>query len=153
MAERILNARRAGELETTLDLARIVEEGASKNLKKRKIHPATLVFQAIRCAVKAEFEELEMLLEVTPELLTPGGRLAVISFHSLEDRRVKWKYRELSGRIPREGPALWFGEDDPAGYKEITRKPLVASDEEIRQNPRSRSAKLRVLERLKEERT
>ena len=96
-----------------------------------------------------ELEELEQFLQVPHPVAR--GRIAVISFHSLEDRQVKWRWRQLAGRIPREGPALWFGDETPPEFREVTRKPRTASPDEVKENPRSRSAKLRVLERAAEE--
>ena len=153
LAHRILEARAAGELETTADLATLVENWAPAALRKRKVHPATLVFQALRLAVNRELEELETLLEDAPGLLRPGGRLAVISFHSLEDRRVKWAFRKLAGRLPQEGPERWRLEKRRVEFREVTRKPIVGTEQEIRENPRARSAKLRILEKLSEDET
>ena len=153
LAHRILDARTAGELETTADLATLVENWAPPALRKRKVHPATLVFQALRLAVNRELEELETLLECAPGLLRPGGRLAVISFHSLEDRRVKWAFRKFAGRLPQEGPERWRIETKRVEFREVTRKPIVGTEQEIRENPRARSAKLRILEKLSEDET
>ena len=107
----------------------------------------TLVFQALRIFVNGELEELETLLESCLERLAPGGRIAVISFHSLEDRRVKHFFQksEQPCECPPQLPACVCGLV-PLG-KRITRRPLTASDEEIAQNPRSRSAKLRVFKK------
>jgi len=146
IANAILAARRAGELETTQDLKRVVEKTAPAALKRRKVHPATMVFQALRIALNEEMKELEELLEMIPEIVAPGGKVAVISFHSLEDRRVKRAFRALAGRAPRpEGPV--FEPDPVPEFEELNRKPLVAADEETRQNPRARSAKLRGIRR------
>jgi 16S rRNA (cytosine1402-N4)-methyltransferase len=99
---------------------------------KHVIHPATRTFQALRIYVNGELDELQALLESAPKLLRPGGRLAVISFHSLEDRLVKDSFREGA----------------QAGiYEVLTRKPLTAEQDETDRNPRSRSAKLRAAER------
>ena len=97
-----------------------------------RIHPATRTFQAIRIAVNGELDVLERGLDAALDKLTPGGRLAVISFHSLEDRIVKWRFR---------------GWADAGRVRILTKKPLTASDEEQSSNPRSRSAKLRAVER------
>ena len=97
----------------------------------QKIHPATLTFQALRMEVNQEREELEALLEVAPKLVEDGGRMAIISFHSLEDRAVKQKFIHLA----RSGEA-----------RLVVKKPVVPSDDEVRSNPASRSAKMRVLE-------
>ena len=102
-------------------------------MKSERIHPATRTFQAIRIFVNRELEELEALLEAAPRVLKAGGRLVMISFHSLEDRRVKESLR-AGVRL-----GLW---------QVLTKKPLTAGVEEIERNPRSRSAKLRAAERL-----
>jgi len=100
---------------------------------REKIHPATRTFQAIRIFVNRELDDLRALMDAAPEVLRPGGRLVVISFHSLEDRIVKDALRD--GRS--------------AGiYNVLTKKPVEASEEEIDRNPRSRSAKLRAAERI-----
>lgn len=100
-------------------------------VKKNETHPLTRVFQALRIAVNAELDELSLLLEWAPKALNPGGRLAIISFHSLEDRKVKRAFESLS----------------KTGYKILTDKALTPTDKELNENTRSRSAKLRVLER------
>jgi 16S rRNA (cytosine1402-N4)-methyltransferase len=125
---------RARPVTTTAQLARIVA-GAAPAMKERGrhwIHPATRTFQALRIYVNAELSEIDALLEAAPGLLKPGGRLVLISFHSLEDRRVKDALREGA----RQG--VW---------EVLTRKPEVAEAEETDRNPRARSAKLRAAER------
>jgi 16S rRNA (cytosine1402-N4)-methyltransferase len=104
-----------------------------------RIHPATRVFQALRIAVNDELGALEAGLDAAVDLLSPGGRLAVISFHSLDDRIVKWRFREWAEP-----------HDRPARVRILTRKPIVASAAETADNPRARSAKLRVVERTGE---
>ena len=101
-------------------------------MKGDKIHPATRTFQALRIRVNDELGEIRTLLESAPSLLKPGGRLVLISFHSLEDRLVKDAFREGG----RQGV-----------YEVLTKKPVTATAEEQRQNPRSRSAKLRAVEK------
>ena len=134
VARAIIRCRESGEkqvLQTTSGFAHFVE----KILGRRgKIHPATKVFQALRIAVNHELEELDDLLITAPGFLKPDGRLAIISFHSLEDRKVKHKFRELAGM------------DEPE-YSLVNKKPIIAGDEELKENPRSRSAKLRILEK------
>jgi 16S rRNA (cytosine1402-N4)-methyltransferase len=127
VARRIVEARRAEPFQTTMQLAAVVRRSIPG--KWGKIDPATRVFQALRIAVNHELEQLDRVLSVLPDLLKIGGRAAIISFHSLEDRRVKHAFRNE--------PRL----------RVLTRKPVTARPEEISQNPRSRSAKLRVAER------
>ncbi|MCX7641696.1 MAG: 16S rRNA (cytosine(1402)-N(4))-methyltransferase, partial [Elusimicrobiales bacterium] len=101
---------------------------------KRASHPATKTFLALRVAVNYEFENLTKVLQKVIHILAPGGRIAVITFHSLEDRIVKETFRFMAKM---------------GGWKLITKKPLIPSQQEIEQNPRSRSAKLRVIEKIK----
>jgi 16S rRNA (cytosine1402-N4)-methyltransferase len=122
---------RSRPVTTTAQLARIVA-GAAGSMKGERIHPATRTFQALRIYVNAELSEIDALLEAAPELVKPGGRLVVISFHSLEDRRVKDSLREGARQ------EIW---------EVLTRKPLTAEAEETDRNPRARSAKLRAAER------
>lgn len=100
----------------------------------RRIHPATRTFQALRIFVNRELDDLKALLAAAPRILRPGGRIVVISFHSLEDRIVKDAFRD--------------GERKDKYYRVLTKKPVVASEEEIDRNPRARSAKLRAAERI-----
>jgi 16S rRNA (cytosine1402-N4)-methyltransferase len=127
---------RARPITTTAELARVVS-GCAPPMKRERgrhvIHPATRTFQAIRIYVNGELEEIEALLKFAPRVLKPGGRLVMISFHSLEDRLVKDALREGA----------------QAGiYEVLTRKPLTAEQEEMDRNPRARSAKLRAAEKL-----
>ncbi|WP_263408448.1 16S rRNA (cytosine(1402)-N(4))-methyltransferase RsmH [Terriglobus tenax] len=122
---------RARPITTTGELARVIS-AAARSMKGEKIHPATKTFQALRIYVNDELGEIRTLLESAPSLLKPGGRLAVISFHSLEDRLVKDDFRERS----RKGQ-----------YEVLTKKPVTAGEEEMERNPRARSAKLRVAEK------
>lgn len=125
---------RARPIRSTAHLAQVVAGAALPiNSPERRIHPATRVFQAIRIYVNRELEDLQTLLEAAPGVLRPGGRLVVISFHSLEDRIVKESLREGA----RQG--VW---------RLLTKKPLTAEWAEIDRNPRARSAKMRVAERL-----
>jgi 16S rRNA (cytosine1402-N4)-methyltransferase len=145
IARFIVNRRQQHPLQTTSELASLVAQALRRPGGKRSaIHPATRTFQALRIAVNRELAQLEAVLPQAVELLRPGGRLAVISFHSLEDRIVKQFFRAESGyggseALPR-----------PLRLQVITRKPLEASEDEIRANPRSRSARLRVAERVDE---
>jgi 16S rRNA (cytosine1402-N4)-methyltransferase len=132
---------------TTSELASAIER-ASPHRYDQKIHPATRVFQALRIAVNDELGTVEATLPKAIHLLRPGGRFAVISFHSLEDRIVKDAFRLASTECicPPKMPVCVCGHH--ASVRLVSRKPLVANQEEIAQNPRSRSAKLRVVEKL-----
>jgi 16S rRNA (cytosine1402-N4)-methyltransferase len=101
---------------------------------ERRIHPATRTFQALRIFVNRELDDLKALLAAAPQLLKPGGRIVVISFHSLEDRIVKDAFRE--------------GSNQDVYYRILTKKPVTASEEESNRNPRARSAKLRAAEKI-----
>lgn len=133
-------------IESTGELAELIERTVPRRSNER-IHPATRTFQALRIAINDELGELERVLPQAVELLKSGGRLVVISFHSLEDRIVKrFIRREASDCVcPPEQPICTC--DHQARLVIITRRPIVAADEEIAQNPRARSAKLRVAER------
>ena len=122
--------------DSTLALADLIARAVPG--PRGRIHPATKSFQALRIAVNRELEELDTLLDELPGLLRPGGRAALISFHSLEDRRVKQRFRQ--------GAAL--SEHGPAVFKLLTKRPVVPTPQEIATNPRSRSAKLRAVERI-----
>jgi len=135
-------------IKTTQQLAEIVANATPAKLRrKQKIHPATQVFQALRIAVNRELEAVESVLPIAVDLLRPGGRLAVISFHSLEDRIVKQTFKNMATEIIAP-PGMASIEEKEAIVDLVNRKPIVAEDTEIEANPRSRSAKLRVVERL-----
>ena len=148
LAARIIEANRAGTLRTTADLARVVQWAAPAALRRRKVHPATLVFQALRIAVNDELGQLERLLADLPELLAPGGRAVFIAFHSLEDRMIKQRLRALcsAGEGPR-GPFEGTAVAKEPELRAITRKAVTATDDEIAANPRARSAKMRAVRR------
>ena len=132
IARRIVEERQRAPLETTEQLAELVRRCVPRSggPRGKGIDPATRTFQALRIAVNDELSELEHLLAVLPRCLKPGGRAAIISFHSLEDRRVKHAFRERD---------LW---------EALTKKPVQAGDEEERSNPRARSAKMRAARRV-----
>ncbi len=143
----IVQARSKSPLQTTLQLEKILYPALSRGAKKG-IHPATLVFQALRIAVNRELEVFEQILPEAISCLAQGGRLAVISFHSLEDRLAKTLTRfAASDKYDTSGIGGVFLNKEPL-VRLLTRKPIVASEEEIHHNPRSRSAKLRVIEKL-----
>ncbi len=158
VARALQAASRAGALQTTGDLARVAAEAlgrrhepgarASGGAGKRsgRIHPATTVFQALRIAVNDELAALDAALAEAPRLLCPGGRLAIISYHSLEDRRVKRALRE-GERGPARPAKLPPPTDWTPTWEVLTRRPVVADEAERRRNPRARSAKLRVAAR------
>lgn len=133
-------------LESTSELSRLIERIVPRN-KGQKIHPATRVFQALRIAVNDELGQLERFVEPAVRSLRPGGRMAVISFHSLEDRIVKHSFARLQGRCtcPPDFPECRCRPE--ALLRVLTRSPIRPTDEEIRDNPRSRSARMRVIER------
>ncbi len=147
IARAIVKARGESPLRTTGDLTQVIEKATPRRAHD-KIHPATKVFQALRIAVNAELDVLEKTLPAGLELLKTGGRMAVISFHSLEDRIVKEAFRlaSIDCICPPEFPVCVCGHR--ASVKLITKKPLIADEDEIAANPRSRSAKLRVVEKL-----
>jgi len=130
---------------TTQALAQIV--AGAVRYKKSKIHPATQVFQALRIAVNDELQTVETALPVAIDLLRSGGRLGVISFHSLEDRIVKRMFKDASTEIIAP-PGMASIEEKEAIVTLITRKPIIPSAAEIEQNPRSRSSKFRVVEKI-----
>jgi 16S rRNA (cytosine1402-N4)-methyltransferase len=136
----------ARPISSTAQLARVVARVTS--VGKSGIHPATRTFQALRIAVNGELEAIEQVLPQTIQSLRPGGRLAVISFHSLEDRLVKQFMRRESTECicPPRQPVCTCGH--VATIREITPKPVRPQDEEVHSNPRSRSARLRVAERI-----
>jgi 16S rRNA (cytosine1402-N4)-methyltransferase len=129
IARRVVEERRKAPIQTTGQLAELVRRSLPGRVRHGSIDPSTRVFQALRIAVNDELGQLDAALRVIPEVLAPGGRAAVISFHSLEDRRVKWAFKT--------DPRLTV----------LTKKPVTATARELAVNPRARSAKLRVAER------
>jgi 16S rRNA (cytosine1402-N4)-methyltransferase len=147
IAQAVAEARKRGEpLATTAQLAELVSQ--VKGGRRGRTHPATQTFQALRIAVNGELAALEAALPAALDLLAPGGRLAVISFHSLEDRMVKQFMAAHEGRMEAlaKGGARWNGQRPRA--RRVTRKAVTATEAEMARNPRSRTAKLRVLERM-----
>lgn len=148
IAEAITAARSEQPVLTTDRLVQIVLSVITQRPGKR-IHPATKTFQALRIAVNNELEGLDQFIKAIIEFLKPGGRLAIISFHSLEDRVVKWTFRELAGTLPRSRYAPQVEDVQPKA-EILTRKPIRPGEDEIETNPRSRSARMRVVQRLAE---
>ena len=133
IAKEITETRKKEKIMTTFDLVKVIEKAIPEKFRKGKTHFATKTFQAIRIAVNDELNTLKIGLEKSLEILKSGGRMSVISFHSLEDRIVKNFYRDKQNNKE---------------VRLINKKPIIASREEIKNNPRSRSAKLRVLEKI-----
>ena len=148
IAAAIAQRRESAPIDTTLELVDIIKSAMPAAALREKQHPAKRSFQAIRIAVNDELEAVSELMENTAAYLAPGGRLAVISFHSLEDRIVKNAIaaREHGCTCPREFPVCTCGFVQT--LKSVTRKPILPSEAELAENPRSRSAKLRVAERV-----
>lgn len=149
IARAIVRERGRAPIETTGALAEIVAAAIpARDRRASSIHPATRVFQALRIAVNRELELLDPALRMAAERLSPGGRIAVISFHSLEDRIVKRTFMDMEPqcRCPKESPVCRCGR--PGILRVLTRKPVSPGNAEVEQNPRARSARLRVAERL-----
>ena len=144
----ILARRAERPIETTGELTEIIRGAMPAAALREKQHPAKRSFQAIRIAVNDELGEVERMMESAPDRLRPGGRLCVISFHSLEDRIVKngIARRENGCTCPREAPICTCG--FVRTLRSVTRKPILPGEEELERNPRARSAKLRVAERV-----
>ncbi len=151
IAKAICDRRGKKPIETTLELAELIRGAMPARALREKQHPAKRSFQAIRIAVNGELDELAPMLDAAASHLKPGGRLAVITFHSLEDRIVKQKLKELAtGCIcPPEFPVCVCGRTPQLAL--VTRKPITADGAELEENPRARSAKLRVAEKCRPE--
>ncbi|MDY5595134.1 MAG: 16S rRNA (cytosine(1402)-N(4))-methyltransferase RsmH [Oscillospiraceae bacterium] len=148
IAAAIVRERERREIRTTLQLVEVIRSAMPAAALREKQHPAKRTFQAIRIAVTDELEAVRAMMATAPDKLRPGGRIAVISFHSLEDRIVKTGIaaRENGCTCPREFPVCTCGFVQT--LRSVTRKPILPSPEELEANPRSRSAKLRVAERI-----
>ncbi len=136
------------ELSTTKDLVDAIFRALPRQSRRTRIHPATRVFQALRIAVNRELESLEAFLEDLPDILHAGGRCCILSFHSLEDRIVKQRFRAYEKGSPRSGTAEEEAGEACPVLRQVRKKVLRPEREETRRNPLSRSAKLRVAERL-----
>jgi 16S rRNA (cytosine1402-N4)-methyltransferase len=143
IARAIVKAR---PLHTTRELVAVIESVSPR--RGDRLHPATRTFQALRIAVNEELTSIKEVLPQAIAALRPGGRLAVISFHSLEDRIVKDFFREQSRDLVNPPYERIYEEERKATLKEVNRKPMVPSEDEIKNNPRARSAKLRIAEKL-----
>ena len=148
IAKAIIQKREEKKISTTLELASIIEQAyPAKRRALSRTHPATKTFQGLRVAVNSELEELQIFLKMIPGRLKPGARIAVISFHSLEDRIVKKTFKEHSQGCdcPPMQPVCTCGKVHHLNI--ITKKPILPTEEEMKRNRRSRSAKLRIAER------
>ncbi|WP_022852011.1 16S rRNA (cytosine(1402)-N(4))-methyltransferase RsmH [Limisalsivibrio acetivorans] len=148
IAGAIENAREEKPFETTLELADTVASAVPAKFRKKGINPATKTFQAIRIHVNGELREIESMLSKLEDRVNPGGRVAFISFHSLEDRLVKEKFRELERECICPPKQVICNCDKERTFKILTRKPIAPGEAEVEENPLSRSAKLRVAERV-----
>lgn len=148
IAAAIVKRREDKPIETTVELSDIIKSAIPGKARIDGPHPAKRTFQAIRIEVNRELDAIRPMIDTAARALVPGGRIAIISFHSLEDRSVKVAFKELSTgcTCPRDFPVCVCG-NKPV-IKEVTRKPILPSEDELRENPRSRSAKLRVAEKL-----
>ncbi len=148
IAENIARHRENKNIETTLELVDIIKQAMPAAAKKEKQHPAKRVFQAIRIEVNDELSSVEEAVKHGIEILNPEGRIAIMSFHSLEDRIVKLKFQEEANpcTCPKNFPVCVCGKVPTV--KVITKKVVTACKEEVEENPRARSAKLRVAEKL-----
>ena len=147
IAKAIVRARETRPVETTLELVDLIKSAMPPAALREKQHPAKRSFQAIRIAVNGELDALPPMLKSATEALNPGGRLAVITFHSLEDRIVKRTMQDMARgcTCPPEFPVCICGKKPK--LKLLTRKPIVSGEAELEDNPRARSAKLRVAEK------
>lgn len=132
IAAKVVDERARNPITTTKELADVIWRSVPPNYRHGRLHPATRTFQALRIAVNGELDRLERVIPLALDRLVVGGRLGIISFHSLEDRIVKHRFREIAA----DGP-----------YRVVTKKPIVPDEREKHLNPAARSAKLRVIER------
>lgn len=148
IARQIVNARKTEPVETTFQLVNLIRKAMPPTKNKEKQHPAKRTFQALRIAVNDELGVLQAALDDALDLLKPGGRLSVITFHSLEDRIVKEQFKAWAKgcTCPPDFPICVCGKVPTV--KIITRKPFTADENELNENPRARSAKLRCVEKL-----
>ncbi len=148
IAKEIVKEREKKEISTTEELVELIKRVKPAKELAKKGHPAKQIFQALRIETNDELGNLRQLLETFDSILKPNGRIAIITFQSLEDRLVKEKFKSLSVvEGSREGPDLLPGEIKEAPYSLITRKPIVASSKELEENHRSKPAKLRCIEK------
>ena len=147
IASNIIRARESGSIETTGELVEIIKRSIPAQAREGGHHPAKRSFQALRIEVNAELDVIAPAIKAAVSLLNPGGRIAIITFHSLEDRIVKQTFASLTGgcTCPKSFPVCVCGKKPT--LKIVSRKPILPSAEELEVNPRSRSAKLRIAEK------
>lgn len=148
VADRIIRERKTAPIETTVRLAEIVAAAMPKKSRNEAQHPARRTFQAVRIEVNGELDGLREAVDAAHDLLNPGGRLAILTFHSLEDRIVKQAFRTYENpcTCPPKAPVCICGKKPTARI--LTKKPMTASEEELAENSRSSCAKLRAIEKL-----
>lgn len=148
IAKKICKVREENKISTTLELVEVIKSAMPSSALNEKQHPAKRVFQAIRIEVNEELTKLKQAVEDSIKALNNGGRLAIITFHSLEDKIVKHTYEDMQGRCtcPKNFPVcvcnyISYG-------RIVNKKPIISNEEELKENPRARSAKLRIFERI-----
>lgn len=148
IAKKICKVREENKISTTLELVEVIKSAMPSSALNEKQHPAKRVFQAIRIEVNEELTKLKQAVEDSIKALNNGGRLAIITFHSLEDKIVKHTYEDMQGRCtcPKDFPVcvcnyISYG-------RIVNKKPIISNEEELKENPRARSAKLRIFERI-----
>lgn len=148
IAKKICKVREENKISTTLELVEVIKSAMPSSALNEKQHPAKRVFQAIRIEVNEELTKLKQAVEDSIKVLNNGGRLAIITFHSLEDKIVKHTYEDMQGRCtcPKDFPVcvcnyISYG-------RIVNKKPIISNEEELKENPRARSAKLRIFERI-----
>ena len=149
IARSIERRRSIHTIDTTFELVEAIKEALPAKVINKKGHPAKKSFQAIRIEVNSELQELQDALQQALDLLDVKGRLCVISFHSLEDRIVKDAFNQ-AGKPPKVNKRLPVLEQEQLCFKLVTRKPITAGEEELNENNRSHSAKLRIIEKVRE---
>ncbi|MCH5180384.1 MAG: 16S rRNA (cytosine(1402)-N(4))-methyltransferase RsmH [Erysipelotrichales bacterium] len=149
IAKNIVKVRESKTINTTFELVDIIKSSLPKKELMKKGHPAKQVFQALRIETNHELDYLTKVLDDVLSLLKVGGRLAIITFHSLEDRIVKKAFKRVSEiEGSRHAPVMLPNEENKPNYRLVNRQVIVASEEELKNNPRSQSAKLRIIERI-----
>ena len=148
IADRLVRAREASDIKTTAELTEIIKSAIPKAARIDGPHPAKRTFQAIRIEVNGELDAIAPTIEAAERHMVKGGRISIISFHSLEDRIVKQTYANLASgcECPKDFPVCVCGKKPK--IKILTKKPILPTDTELEENPRARSAKLRVAEKL-----